>query len=830
MKSGQEPTQARCRPWGRRFAATLLVAIRHSSSWILRIFFTSLILLAALFAYLHLVGLPAYFTDRFLDRMAERGYFLQVERLALEIDRGLVARNVRLFATADAPEPFMKAAALTVAANPLPLFRHKPVAPVLSIVDGALLAHLGRERFGVRQGSRAIAVDGIQLRFSASEREIQLREFSADFLNIHFHGRGTVFLADTPSVRISGNPLSFVLQAIENAPDGVLQLVEHANEIAFAESPTADFAFALYVEHPQANSASFRLNNPAGGAMRGVAFDQFSLDVALKNQQIHLPDLQIHKGNGILSLSGWFDSTNHMLSAHLLNTLPPDTFLNLLPADIQTQAAAVVADYRFPLRLELQIGPVPLATAAEQFAGRLSFSRANVRAVPIDSLDATFSREGPEFRIGKASIQLDSGPQASRLKIQDGSYHLVSSQFQARVSGTLNPHLLKPVMTPGMRNIVEWFGIQEPLSADVVVGGVAGNPAIYCFGPVQATNLTIYGVPVRSVQGHLDITNEVMHITDATLSRPEGVARGDVHMAFSNQTLRLDVDSAIDPRATTEMLGPVVAEFMKPFRLNGPTRLQVEGLLDYCNFSLNQLQVHVEAQRFGYGRWETDSANFDLAVRGRRLGFTNVAATAYGGQLTGTGCLYPVANDARWRYELDFAATNASLAELLSASFQKPAGDLRGTLDGTGRIGGYVGRGTGPTVTGTGRIVVRGGLLFQTKLFSGLSAILSKVIPDFTLFAQTDASGDYTIRNSRLRSRGIQLQGSVFSVKASGDYSFAGELDYRVEIQLLRSGPVAAIVRLATRPVTRLLELRLTGTLEDPRWRPLNPTELFNGK
>ena len=69
------------------------------------------------------------------------------------------------------------------------------------------------------------------------------------------------------------------------------------------------------------------------------------------------------------------------------------------------------------------------------------------------------------------------------------------------------------------------------------------------------------------------------------------------------------------------------------------------------------------------------------------------------------------------------------------------------------------------------------------------------------------------------------------SVKAAGDYTFDGRLDYRVEVQLLRGGPIATLVRLATLPVTRLLEFRLTGSFEDPRWRPLNlnPAELFSG-
>ena len=81
MNSGPKPAPAKCRPWGRRFAAFLLLAVRHSSSWILRLVFLFLFLSILLFAYLHLVGFPAYFTDLFLDRMARQGYFLQIERL-----------------------------------------------------------------------------------------------------------------------------------------------------------------------------------------------------------------------------------------------------------------------------------------------------------------------------------------------------------------------------------------------------------------------------------------------------------------------------------------------------------------------------------------------------------------------------------------------------------------------------------------------------------------------------------------------------------------------------------------------------------------------------
>ncbi|MGD9782180.1 MAG: AsmA-like C-terminal region-containing protein [Kiritimatiellia bacterium] len=834
MSSGQEPAPAKCRPWGRRFAAFVLLAIRHSSSWILRLAFLLLFLAIVLFAYLHLVGFPAYFTDLFLDRMARQGYFLQIERLTLEIDRGLVARNPRLFIAADAPKPFLQAEELAVAANPLPWIRHRQVEPVLSIVNGSLRADLGRGRFGTRQGSREIAVERIHLRFSATGREVVLREFSADFLDIHFRGRGMVYpsaKARTPA----GNPLAAAIAAIENAPDWALQIVEQANQISFNEPPTADFSFSIRPDRPQAHSVAFRLNNSSGGQIRGVSFDRFLVDVAWKDRRLLLPDLQIHKGRGLLGLSGWYALSNQMVQAHLLNTLPPDTFLDLLPPRLQASASTVVTNYRFPLRLELQVGPAPWTEAAEHVSGRLSFAQAKVHDVRIDRLEAQFSRDKNEVRIEKATLQMPSPAEAdpSRLEIAPATYDLASHRFEARVQGTLDPHALKPAMTPNMRNVVEWFGIREPVAANLMVGGVAGNPAIYCYGPVQAKNLAIQGVAVSSLQGRLDITNEVMHVAGATLVRPEGAARGDVHMAFSNQTLRLEgVESTLDPRAVAQMIGPAVAQFMEPFHLNVPTRLEVDGLLDYCNFSLNQLHARVDAHRFGFDRWEADRAEFELFVLGRRLRFTNAVATAYGGRFAGHGALYPVAGDSNWRYEVDFAATNVDMTNLLFAATGVPSEKLSGTLDGAAAIGGYVGKGTGTNVSGRGYANVRNGKLFETRLFQYLSDLLKKILPDFTMLAQTEAVGRFTIANGRLTSRDIQLQGTVFSVKASGDYAFGGALDYRVEVQLLRGGPIAAIVRLATLPVTRLLEFRLTGTFDDPRWSPvnLNPAELFSGE
>ena len=824
----------------RTVGALMLATCRHASAWTLRLLVGLVIFLIVFFAYLHLVGLPAYVTDHFLDRMARRGYHLQIERLSLEIDRGLVAGNVRMFAHDNAAEPFLTARELTVALDPGALLRQRKTVPVLGIVDGRLRAQLAQERFGAREGMRSLSAENIHLRFSMADHEVRLREFQTLLLGIRFRGRGVIHLPppdpDAPPPAPDAppppgiNPLKLALEHIEQAPDWTLRLVERINAISFNSPPLAEFAFTIHPDRPEANVASLRLDGPDGGVYRDIAFDCFQFNTTWKNQQLHVPELLLCKENDNIGISGWWDVSSMTVSAHLINTLPLGVYISLLPDTLRHTLAGIIEDATFPLRLEMNVGPVPLERAAEEFSGRLVAAQANIKEVPLEHLDLFFARKGQRLMVESGRVQLDSGPLASHLQIHDAEFRLDTLQYSSRLSGSLNPHTLRPVMTPNFRNIVDLFEVREPLEGDVRIGGTLFDPAISCQGPVQATNFVIRGVPVQFMSGDLNITNEVMHLTGCTMIRPEGQARGDVHIAFSNQTLRFDVDSRLAPRAVAQMLGPAVADFMTPFQMEGPAHVQAGGLVDYHNFALNRLNAHVEAKQFGYDRWVADSAVFDLDVVGLRLRFTNVVAQAYGGQLAGHGVCYPVQRDDQWRYEVQLDSSKIQIEKLLGATTGKEPEKLSGGLHGAIRVGGYIGIGTGPSVTGTGQASIKKGHIFQTPLFNGLTSVLGHVFPDFNLFAQTDARGNFAIRNSRVYSDDIELMGTVFSVKASGRYAFDGDLRFRVEVQPLRKGPVATLLRLATRPVTRLLEFRLTGTFDSPKWRPvnLNPADHFN--
>ena len=814
--------------------------------WSLRVFFVLLLLLGLVVAYLNVVGFPAYVTNRVLDRLAQEGFFLQMERLTLELDRGFVAKGARLFPTPYATDALLEADAIGLAANPIRLLAGRPAIPVLTVENGLLRITPGNPVLTARTGIRELVMENIHLQVSFVDNELRLRSFHARFLDILWDGRGFVQLPapkpdeepSAPAAVVASNQparpvLDLLAEVMEQLPEAALNAAERLNRITFPSPPTARFSFGVYMDDPAAGFAAIRLHSPDGIHSEENTFDQLVIEAQWREGRIQISDIQVQKDHGILSLSGWYDITAKTVFLNLQNTLPPDVFLQLCPPAIQRQAAAFSDDFNFPVHLTVQLGPSSTETLDAmlgELTVRLDISDADIRGVPVEHLRVNLRKDGDIIHIGDSFMQLSEGAEASRVAVGSGWFNLGSKRFEATAQGAFNPHHIKPVLTTNMQNIVDWFTITEPVSGSVTIGGTAGNPAIYCYGPIQATNVAINEVPVPSVKGDLNITNEVMHLTRVIGIRPEGMVRGEMHMAFSNQTLRLEVDGTLNPRDVAKMIGPAVEDFMEPFQLNGPATVQLSGLLDYCTFALNDLQGHAKAYGFGYDRWEADTAEFDLTVRGRHLAFSNVAMTVYGGQVTGAGTLYPVMRDNRWRYEVDYAAEGIQLKDLLEQSMQTTVEKLHGLVDSQGTVGGYIGLGTGPEVTGSGYAEVQKGLLFETKLFTGLTFLLTRILPDFNWFAQTDAAGHFTIHNSRVYSQDIALGGSIFSVKSRGSYGFDGDLNFRVEVQLLRSGPVAKLIRLATFPVTRLLEFRLTGTFADPTWRPvnLNPADLFN--
>ena len=251
-------------------------------------------------------------------------------------------------------------------------------------------------------------------------------------------------------------------------------------------------------------------------------------------------------------------------------------------------------------------------------------------------------------------------------------------------------------------------------------------------------------------------------------------------------------------------------------------------MVDFGTWETTDIRGSAELQKAGMDWLLIDRGRFDLRVLGTQLFFTNVVGSVYDGSFTGHVSFADIDQASNVSYRAEGSVTNIDFSQLMFA-MRKVGGDpYKGSLSGEVAFGGVVGKDTCRTVTGEGRLSIKNGHLFQIRLLGGLSQLLSRIYPGLGFASQTDFSASFRIRDCKVHSDNAFLEGSVVSASGQGDYYFNETLNMNVQVQLLRAGIVASVIRAVTFPVTKLLEFNLSGSLKDPRWRPVNlPKELF---
>lgn len=476
----------------------------------------------------------------------------------------------------------------------------------------------------------------------------------------------------------------------------------------------------------------------------------------------------------------------------------------------------------------------------------LSVRDTALHGFPVDSFDADLRLEGDRLSVERAEV-FGGEKDRTRVQVSSASFDFATLRYEAFASATGEAADARHFLTDSQNEYLAWFETVDPVSTtNLSISGTVGTFDVKLDLDAHVDTLAVNGFPFDSVECHLTLADEALTLSSVRAVRPEGRLLGLTRIAFNPQTVFFDLDSTLDPRVTFDMLGPDVSNFMSRFTVDGPAAIRALGTLDYCNFSLNDLRIHADASHgsFGYSTWLADSASFDLALQGMRLHFTNIAARAFGGAIAADAALYPVNTPDRWHFAVQAAATNLQFAEVLDAatayaatlrdpdgtagSGEAPAATnaapakLTGKASGNIRIAGYIGEGEQHTIDAVGDVAIRNGRLFQLSLFDGLSALISHLVPDFSFFAQTDATASFRIADATVHVPDAFIGGSLFSVKGAGTCDFDGNLDFRIDLRLLRRGFFSSILRILTLPVTRLFQYTVDGTLDAPTWHATN--------
>ena len=114
----------------------------------------------------------------------------------------------------------------------------------------------------------------------------------------------------------------------------------------------------------------------------------------------------------------------------------------------------------------------------------------------------------------------------------------------------------------------------------------------------------------------------------------------------------------------------------------------------------------------------------------------------------------------------------------------------------------------------------------------GKTAIIGKVLGDRDLGTISDFSSDLEFQGDKIFFPNFKSNGSLVAISAKGDYHWDSEaLDFQVVAEPLKPffGQITKLLPKVVDPFSILLERRLTGTLEEPKWEA-SIREIFRKK
>jgi hypothetical protein len=119
---------------------------------------------------------------------------------------------------------------------------------------------------------------------------------------------------------------------------------------------------------------------------------------------------------------------------------------------------------------------------------------------------------------------------------------------------------------------------------------------------------------------------------------------------------------------------------------------------------------------------------------------------------------------------------------------------------------------------GFGQASITNGLLWDVPLFGVASKILNGINPGFGHSRAKSATATFTITNSVIHSKDVVIETPSMRLKYRGAVDFEGNVDARMDAQLLARVPgVGPLFEVVLWPVGKLFEYRVTRTLGNPK-------------
>lgn len=459
--------------------------------------------------------------------------------------------------------------------------------------------------------------------------------------------------------------------------------------------------------------------------------------------------------------------------------------------------------------------------------------RADVLGTGARDIRANISVEGRILSVTEISLNV-AAPHEPAEQIT-GECHLTLDvgTIEGRLNGAVDLGRLVPLLTSlrarFVAQLVDRFDFSTfPAAAGVQFTYTPHGPRQIHF-QAKAQAFRYREVPL--LEGHATVTVggsnawERVDVGALEVTRQEGSARGQLRYLFGAHRLEVSGHSTLDPHAVARIINVLNEGQLADVSFDGGgCELSAAGALTFGAARRIDVRGRIRSPALSIRGIPLRNAAADFTVGVGTARLDHVTATLCGGTAEGEVSFSrkdPALNS--WHYAARAAVKEARFGDLCQLISHTP-NTFGGTLSGDLTLRAPIGAEHSNRVKGAGHVSVREGDLFRLPIFAGMTDVMARYVPGVeSLVSQSDASMAFVIGQGGLHTDDLSVEGGVFSLVGKGDYYFTDELDFAIQVRLLKQKTLGGrVLKVLTFPISKLFEFRVTGSRKDTEWYPEN--------
>lgn len=449
--------------------------------------------------------------------------------------------------------------------------------------------------------------------------------------------------------------------------------------------------------------------------------------------------------------------------------------------------------------------------------GHFHVNDAAFREIPVRSAESDFTYSNMVWRLPNLRV---TRPEGLLDLVHEGDDR--THDYFWQIHSTIDLHGLRPLFLTNQQHVFDLVTFDTP---PVIDGQLWGrwheHERIGAQLHVALTNFTFRGQSVGSAEAVLEYTNRVLKMISPRAERGDEHASADlVIIDWNRQKIYLTNGfSTANPQVIARMLGPKTAHTLEAYHFVEPPVGRVSGVIPIHDDGTQNLTFELDGGPFQWWKFTVPHVSGQIHWWGDQLTLNNIHAAFYDGAANGYAAFNFAAPEGA-DFNFDFSMTNANLHLLLqdlSARSNKLEGTIAGRLNVT-----QANTKDWSSWQGNGQAQLRDGLLWEIPIFGIFSPVFDAFVPGLGSSRFGNGAATYLITNSVIQTSDLELRSLYMRLQYHGTVDFSGNLDARVEAELLRdTWVIGRLVSLVLWPVTKVFEYQVTGTLGQPKMEPL---------